>query len=78
MVQVPTIVEVEKIVEKVVRDTEVKVVKQNNLEIEVAIEVVDRIVEKIVVVDNYIEKLVEVPKIIEKIVQVKNTETLVK
>lgn len=36
------------------RDTEIRVVKQNNLEVEVAIEVVDRIVEKIIVVDNYI------------------------
>ena len=53
------------------RDTEFKIVKQNNVEVEVAIEIVDRVVEKIVIVDNYVEKVLEVPKIIEKIVAVR-------
>lgn len=57
MVNVPQIIEVEKVVEKVVRDTEFKIVKQNNVEVEVAIEIVDRVVEKIVIVDNYVEKI---------------------
>lgn len=71
--KVPEIVEVEKVVEKIVKEVDVVTAKEVENHIEVRNQVVDRIVEKPVVIVQREERIVEVPQVFEKVVTVTNT-----
>ena len=74
-VEVPQIIEVEKVVEKIVPKIEYRNAKEIFNHIEVEHVVVDRIVEKVVPVIQTVEKVVEVPQVIDRIVERVITET---
>ena len=74
----PKIIEVEKIVEKIVPVIEYRNAREIFNHIEVEHQVVERIVERLVPIEKIVERIVEVPQIVEKIVQVNNTVTEVR
>lgn len=71
--KIPEIVEVEKIVEKIVKEVDVVTAKEVENHIEVRNQIVDRIIEKPVIIIQREERIVEVPQVFEKIVTVTNT-----
>ena len=63
-------IEIEKIVEKVVPIVEYRNAREILNHIEVQHQIVERIVEKPVIIEKVVERVVEVPQVIEKIVEV--------
>lgn len=71
----PQVIEVEKIIEKIVPQIEYRNAKEIENHIEIRYQIVDRIIEKPIPIIQTVEKLVEVPQIIERIVQ---TNTIIR
>ena len=71
----PTVVEVERVVEKIVPVIEYRSAREVENHIEIKYQIVDRIVEKIVPVVQIKERIKEVPQQIEVIKQVTNVIT---
>lgn len=71
MVEKPVIIEVEKIVEKLVNSIEYRPAREVVNYVEQVPKIVERIIEKIVPIIQTVEKIKEVPKIVEKIVEVR-------
>lgn len=65
--------EVEKIVEKIVKEVEIVTAKEVDNHIEVKHQIVDRIIERPVVIIQREERIVEVPQVVEKVVTITNT-----
>lgn len=63
-------IEVEKIVEKVVPVIEYRNAKEIENHIEIRHDIVDRIIEKPIPIIQTVERIVEVPQIVEKVVTV--------
>lgn len=63
-------IEVEKIIEKVVPVIEYRNAKEIENHIEIRHDIVDRIIEKPIPIIQTVERIVEVPQIIEKVVTV--------
>lgn len=63
-------IEVEKIIEKVVPVIEYRNAKEIENHIEIRHDIVDRIVEKPIPIIQTVERIVEVPQIVEKVVTV--------
>lgn len=64
VVEIPKIIEVEKLVEVIIPQKEVIVAQQINNHVEVRYEIVDRIIEKPIPIIQTVERIVEVPQII--------------
>lgn len=63
-------IEVEKIIEKVVPVIEYRNAKEIENHIEIRHDIVDRIIEKPIPIIQTVERIVEVPQIVEKVVTV--------
>lgn len=76
--RIPELIEVEVLVEKIVKEIEYVIETEQVPYIQTEHKIVERIVEKLIPIIQIEERIVEVPQVIEKIVEIRTIEEVIK